>query len=237
MYHPIRAPRLSERIEEHIWSLISSGQLKPGDKIPSARELSQQFKVSLVTVREALKGLEAFGVVEMMRGRDGGGVIRAVKDGSVKAMIYNLMNSQDVGYEELREVRSFLEPSTIRLAMRKISGSLIAQLEQNVEYCEAKLKNAGPFLSDSDFNGLKEHELQFHRLIAMATGNPVLIFMVDYIMDFPLHPAEEKNPEIRRKVSLELTENHRLLLGLIKKGDVEGAARLMEEHVQGYSGR
>ena len=82
-FQPIKVERVSEVIENRIKALILGGEIKPGDRLPTEKELSTQFGVSLVTVREALRGLETFGVIRKQRGRGGGIVVTEIESNSV----------------------------------------------------------------------------------------------------------------------------------------------------------
>jgi GntR family transcriptional repressor for pyruvate dehydrogenase complex len=80
---PIQVERVSEVIENRIKVLILDGEIKPGDRSLTEKELSTQFGVSVVTVREALGGLETFGVIRKQRGRGGGIVVTEIESNSV----------------------------------------------------------------------------------------------------------------------------------------------------------
>ena len=71
-FRPVKIRRLSETIETSIKDSILAGDLEVGSKLPTEKEISRQFGVSIVTLREALRGLEAYGVIEKKRGKDGG---------------------------------------------------------------------------------------------------------------------------------------------------------------------
>jgi DNA-binding FadR family transcriptional regulator len=101
--------RLSSIIEESIKDLVLTGQLKPGDKLPTEKELSSKFGVSIVTVREALRGLEAFGVIEKKRGRDGG-VFISSNGNTVKDVVYTFLTSKNFSAKDVNEVRGVLQP-------------------------------------------------------------------------------------------------------------------------------
>ena len=94
-------------IEDSIKDLVLTGQLKPGDKLPTEKELGVKFGVSLVTVREALRGLEAFGVIEKKRGRDGG-VFISSNGNSVKDVVFTFLTSRKFSAKDVSEVRADL---------------------------------------------------------------------------------------------------------------------------------
>ncbi len=77
LFRPVNQGRMSEVIIEQIRLLIRQGQLKPGDRLPAERDLCERFQVSRVTVREALRVLEAAGLIEIRVGARGGTFVTA----------------------------------------------------------------------------------------------------------------------------------------------------------------
>ncbi len=227
---PLKVRRLSSIIEDSIKDLVLTGQLKPGDKLPTEKELSGKFGVSIVTVREALRGLEAFGVIQKKRGREGG-VFISSNGNTVKDVVFTFLTSRKFSAQDVSEVRGILQPFSARLATSRISSDLLKTLEKNIEYCEKMLKKANPVFTEKEFFDIEERNVEFHRLIGEATRNPILALTVDYVEDFLL--SYKKNiltPDLQH--STKTIAEHRQILECVKKGDADETERVMVLHLK-----
>ena len=91
-FSPLEIKRLSEVIEDRIKERILCGELKPGDRLPTEKALAKQFGVSSVTIREALRGLQAFGFIGKKKGRGGGIFVTHVNIDSLKVPLHNFLS-------------------------------------------------------------------------------------------------------------------------------------------------
>jgi GntR family transcriptional repressor for pyruvate dehydrogenase complex len=87
IFKPVHAMRISGQIEKKIKDAILEGRLKSGDRLPTEKEMAEQFGVSVVTLREALRALEIFGLIEKRKGQGGGIFVSMMDDGSVKTSL------------------------------------------------------------------------------------------------------------------------------------------------------
>jgi GntR family transcriptional regulator, transcriptional repressor for pyruvate dehydrogenase complex len=237
MIEPVRSRRLSEEVEGRIRELFDTRQLEPGDRLPTEKEMGARFGVSLVTVREALRGLETRGLVEKKRGKDGGVYATAPASGPVKDMLQGFLNAQNCTADDLRQVRVLLEPGVARLAAGNISVRQVERLEENVQGAGKMLAGLGPSPTHQDYLDFEHLSIEFHRLAAEATGNPALVFMVDYVMDTLLSFTRRQGLSLDKDICRRTLADHRRLLSLFRAGDAGGAAREMERHagrVGGY---
>lgn len=230
-FEPLKIRRLSEIIEESIKDLILTGQLKTGDKLPTEKQISKQFGVSIVSVREALRGLEAFGVIEKRRGKEGGVFVTEPKRSAVISVISSFLTSQNFSAKDLSQVRKIVEPATAAIAASRITSKELEMLEKNIRRCENKIKKAEHAISERDFFDTKERNLEFHRLIAEATHNPVLALVVDYTMDFLLS-FEKSILTAKVGISVKSIEEHRSILACIQRHDAQRAGEEMLSHIQ-----
>jgi DNA-binding FadR family transcriptional regulator len=230
-FQPLKIRRLSEIVEESIRGLIISGQLKTGSRLPTETEIGRQFGVSTVTVREALRGLEAFGVIQKKRGKDGGIFVSQTKSDVVKSAINNFLSLKDCSAEDISVVRMIVEPATIAIAVSQITPAELDGLEENISHCEKKLERAGSNFSDSDFFYIEERNVEFHRLIGEATHNAVLALTVDYVEDFML---SFKRAFLKADVefTVNLIQDHRNIYNALKERDEKTAEQRMFNHIQ-----
>lgn len=143
--------RASLYVEKEIREAILDGKLKSGDKLPTEKELSNQFGVSIVTLREALRSLEIFGLIQKRKGHGGGIFISDISNESVRTSLEYFLAFKDLIPQHLYEVRKIIEPRTIKLAASKISSEEISKLEENLFYCEERLKRGPSLLAKRTF--------------------------------------------------------------------------------------
>jgi len=152
MYTPIHSSKVYIQIAEQIERSILSGELRNGDRLPTERELSEQFHASRTAVREAMKTLAQKGLVDMRPGR---GTI--VIDGTLQAMRHSLGLMMRVGQAgssaNLVEVREIIEPEIAALAAVRATDEHITAMREAVRVMDANLKEANAYIAaDNDFS-------------------------------------------------------------------------------------
>jgi len=221
---PIKVKRLPEIIETHIRNLIIDGKIKAGEQLPTEKEISRQFGVSIVTVREALKGLEVSGLIEKKKGRGGGIFVAKPKSEMVKNTLYNFFAIKKCSIEHLTQARLIIETAVVKIAAKKITKEQIMLLEKNIQYCDTKKEK----ISSEE---RKQKNIEFHRLISEATENPILILTTDYVLDFLYEHAIKP-----LKTNMDFIDNtindHNNILSKLKVSDSEGAAKSMASHLK-----
>ena len=229
-FEPLLLRRTSELIEEKIRKSILYGALASGDRLPTEKELAIQFGVSVVTLREALRGLETLGLIEKRKGQKGGIFVSKINSDAIKVSIGHFLNFKNLSAEHLYEVRKIIEPAVIKLVIRNITPEEIEKLEENVSYVEEKHKEIGAMLSEQDFFDLDLRNNDFHCLIAKSTNNPILCLTIDYIMSF-LPECETRHLTLDVNYSLQTIKEHRDILDAIKNGDAEECVKEMIHHL------
>ena len=231
LFKPVQAIRMSEHIQKKIKDAILVGRLKSGDRLPTEKEMAEQFGVSMVTMREALRALQIFGLIEKKKGQGGGVFVARMDNESVKASLGNYLAFQNLSYNHLLEVRTIIEPSFIRLMADKLTNEQVLELEDNVLYCEKRCLDVAPFLTDTDFFDLDQKSIDFHRLLAKMTGNPILSLTLDYVFDF-LYDCEREVLAPDAKFIMDNTKDHRKILDYLKLRDWDHAEQAMLEHLK-----
>jgi GntR family transcriptional repressor for pyruvate dehydrogenase complex len=228
----IKNRRLSEFIESSIRDLILNGEIGPGDKLPPERDISQQFGVSVVTVREALRGLEAFGMIEKKKGKGGGIFVSEVTSDSVKNALQTFLLSRKFSVNHLSQVRMIIEPPAVKIAALEMDSDGLTEMEKNIRYCERSIEKAGSSFSDKDFFDIEERNVEFHRLIGESSRNPILALTIDYVMDF-LFSMKKTLLDADRAFSVEVVDDHRQILSCLKERDPVKAEQAMTRHLHG----
>lgn len=164
-----KSEKVSDNIIAQIRDSILSGKLKPGDKLASEKELMDQFGVSKATMREALRVLEAMGLIEMRKGINGGAFVAEVDMKTTIHSIINFLHFQSVSMRDITMLRYLIEPTVAQIAASKITEKDIQGLQQII----------GETASFSDDEISKE--ISFHRYLARMTENNILILLIDFI--------------------------------------------------------
>lgn len=213
-----------EEITEQVKRLIIEGKLKVGDKLPSTKQMSEQFGVGRSTTREALSALKAMGLIEI---RQGGGcrVIRSVPADMELPELESLrMNRKTV--LELLEARESLEVSNAAIAAVKHTETDLHQLQVLIE--EMK-RTAG---DEAEGERL---DLQFHLTLARATHNSIMVRLFESIMNHietAIHDIRRVELYASAAVAERLFMEHSAIFEAIVQRDSELAAERMKQHLQ-----
>ena len=162
--HPVERRRVYDSIVDQIRQLITDGTWKPGQRIPSERELTEMLSVGRTSVREALRILEAMGFIEIRAG-DGSYVSASI---AVPSRLHNLANliQGDEYIVDLMEARELIESQIAFVAAESATPEDIAALEAIAHRQAASIEKDG--------SGVEEN-IEFHLRLAEATGNRVLM--------------------------------------------------------------
>ncbi len=219
-----RTPTLSDRVTSSVLELIAQAALKPGDRLPSERDLGERFGVSRTVVREALRSLAAKGVLDVRSG-SGATVARVNVERASEALRLYMQGSHGdvdgVTYEQINDVREMIETRVARMAAVSASDDDVSQLAAiHEEFCG----------HSDDPEMTSRLDVSFHRAIAESVHNPLFLVMLDSIEPVLL--------EIRRRVARvpgragRAIEAHGLILQRIREHDADGAERAMTAHLE-----
>src|SRR4051794_4656129 len=159
----VQRTSLSDHIVEQIAELISRGTLKPGERIPSEKELCEKFGVGRTSVREALRSLSVMGVLETRMG-DGSFVTSDAGRFLERSFHWGLLLNPKL-VEDLIETRLMLESHTACLAAGKATAADLERIEETIHRMQESLAEPEQYLA---------HDLRFHLAIAEATQNSIL---------------------------------------------------------------
>jgi DNA-binding FadR family transcriptional regulator len=219
---PIRRRKLSRDVLERLLAMINGGELKPGDYLPSERQLSETFKVGRPAVREALQELQRMGLLVITQG-DGARLIEATAQSVLAQMAgtaQHILSTSPQSLEHLKEARLFFEMGIARLAAARATQDDLVELEQ----CLAAQERVG-----GNFGGFLEADIAFHRRIAQTIGNPIFVAVAEAMLGW----MSEYHVGLVRKVGREpqTIAEHRQILERIAARDIDGAAAAMYAHL------
>ncbi|HEX7084567.1 MAG TPA: FCD domain-containing protein [Gaiellaceae bacterium] len=216
----VRGETLPEQIAARIADLIGAGELEPGSRLPSERELARIFGVSRLAVREAAHRLEARGLVVVRRGA--GSFVAAAPPEAPGPAEPPVPAGADL--EDLAEVRMLLEPAAADWAARRGDRSAVAVLCRIAEQFEEAVEAAEP-----RFDLLAESDLRLHLEIAHCADNQLLVQLIEGLLDLQ---RLRLTWSLRRPGRLKQTAaEHRLLVDAIAAGDPAAAREAMAAHL------
>jgi GntR family transcriptional regulator, transcriptional repressor for pyruvate dehydrogenase complex len=180
-FRPVKTARAFEGIADQIRDEMAAGRLRVGDRLPAERELAVQFGVSRNTLREALRALENAGLLRLQKGAWGGAFVRESTGDAVVAGFRDMFQLGAIAPEHLTEARVMIESIAVRVACERASSADIAALNANIAA-------AGKASRDKvDFYEQAAIHLDFHRLLARATKNPVMVIVMESLLDVMQH--------------------------------------------------
>lgn len=199
-------------------TLIRQGKLKHGDRLPSERDLAEQFKVSRSSVREAIRSLELQGLVVSKRGS--GTFINADNLDSVLALMTAALKPGGEDLADVFEMRHLLEPPIAALAAQRASSEDVERLRRILEQQRRQIE-AGETGVESD--------TAFHFALASATHNTALVKVVSAVEDI-LQISRDLSLQEPGRPQRSLASHHEILETIVA-GDAERSQRAMEHHL------
>jgi GntR family transcriptional regulator, transcriptional repressor for pyruvate dehydrogenase complex len=171
-FEPIRTLRAHEVILEQLQRKILEGELAPGDRLPSEREMMETFGVSRPTIREALRVAESLGLVSVRHGDPGGPRVLGQPSLGVTRVLEGLLSAERTSAAELLETRMVLEGTAARLAASR-AGADLGPLEEALREMTGAADHASFVAADATF----------HRLVAEVGGNRLLVVILTALRD------------------------------------------------------
>jgi GntR family transcriptional repressor for pyruvate dehydrogenase complex len=216
-----RQPSLSDKVAEQLTEAIVSRQVRPGQRLPSERELGEKFSVSRTVVREAVRSLAARGLVRVTSGR--GVEVSEIGSGNVAASMRLLVRGHEgLDYGKVNEVRTAVEVQTAGLAAQRARAEDLARLRQ---ICDDHQRA----LDTGDLATASELDFQFHRELTRASGNELLLAMLDSISDVL---REVRNQAMAQPhVGEDGIRAHRWILECVSSREPEAARNAMAKHL------
>jgi DNA-binding FadR family transcriptional regulator len=221
-FRPVRSARASIEVAAQLRAAILSGAYRSGDRLPTERELVRQFGVSRVTVRDALRTLEAGGLIRVRIGGQGGPYVAHPDVAVLSANLGNQLGLSGCTFPELAEARLALETTAARLAAERAEPEDLAMLE-----------NA---LQEAPEVGSAVASLDFHEAVAQASRNRALWMMfaaTRALIQEAFDELHARQPDMADSG----WRAHHALLEAISARDGERAGRLMREHLAEFQER
>jgi len=210
-------PRMSmvDMVVERIKTLLIEQKLKPGDMLPSENVLAESLKVSRGSIREAMKILSAFGIVEIRRG-DGTYITTSVNKKLFNPLLFKiLVDTRD--YRELIDLRAMMERGIVDLVIRHATDEELKELSRVLEKMEE--------LSKTEKEGHKERDkadLEFHKVLGKLCKNSMIENIYSFVMELFA-------PTINATYGL---EEHKQLFQALMERNIEKAEQSIDQHTR-----
>lgn len=216
--------RAFDTICQKIRDLLACGTLQPGDKLPAERQLAEQFGVGRSALREALRTLEATGVLTLKKGAHGGAFIREGDPSRVTQVIQDLLYLGSISLENLTEARIVIQESIIRLACERATADDLAALDECIEREER-------FSVEKRYAERLNVSMEFYQLLAAAAHNPVLSITVDAMTKILLSVLRILHATGVSKPNTNLLSARRVFMVKLHARDAIGAAAALKTHL------
>jgi len=222
MFHKISPRKISDEIIEQFKALLSTGELKPGDELPSERELAESIGVSRPPLREALNALQAMGFIEIRpRSKI---TVKSLTEKSLEDPLSLLIGEDMDRFFELLDIRKAMEGWAAYNAAREATNADIERLEKIIEKDQENLRNnRDDAQTDADF----------HIAISLAAHNTILSHLTASCYNMLWNSQKMSREQLFKK-----TENKRLIAGqhlkifqAIQKREAEEAAKQARDHI------
>lgn len=173
---PIVVRRLSDQVEQELFSMLQSGDYLPGDRLPSERDLMELFNVGRSSIREALFSLQRKGILQINRG-DRPKVIEPEPQKVIGELsdVVGMVLSKPDGVLHFNQVRSFFEASVARYAAENATAEEVERIESALQANKSTV---------DDFDDFRETDIAFHRTIAEASHNPIVFGVYDALVEW-----------------------------------------------------
>jgi GntR family transcriptional repressor for pyruvate dehydrogenase complex len=220
LFAPVAVARASSAIADQIRNAILTGRVKAGERLSPERELAEQFGVSRVTVRDALRSIEAMGLIEVKVGARGGAFVTAPTGSKVAQSMSDMMVMSATTPEDIVEARLIVELGTVTLACARATVEDLAQLRELCERGRDALA-AGTYT--------RELSWDFHARLASAAHNGAVGGLTQsFRSTLSMHPLRVR--EGPRAHTLTVDE-HLKIVEALEQHDGDAARRLMADHL------
>lgn len=225
LFQPVRTRRGFEAVCDRIREQLMSGSLKPGDRLPGERELSERYGIGRAAARHALRSLEVAGVVEARKGINGGFYIRnGGGSAGLAQTVQDMVSLAQASIESVTEARIEITCVAIRLACERATEEELDAIQEDIDI------HADLFRMGQGSRNVQS-VIQFYRLIAQATHNPLIVMMVDALSQVYRGLLAQVDPRPNKDIMVV----RQRILDLMRRRDAQAASEAMAQHLRRVS--
>jgi DNA-binding FadR family transcriptional regulator len=223
-FKSLKKPLLSQEVELAIKKTILEETYKAGEKLPSERELVEQFQVSRVTVREAFRNLQSSGLITIKRGVNAGAYVAEPNSHPITQSLQNLIHLGHIDYSHLIDARLYIEPRAAEMAAKYRNAEDLQRLNSLLDMAEemaAKYHKRARLMNVS-----------FHCEVAKIMRNPIILFITESItQSYSALMIDRTQHRLNREDILKFIGEHRDILASIDKQNPEEAYQKTRRHL------
>ncbi|KFE34933.1 FadR/GntR family transcriptional regulator [Thioclava atlantica] len=215
-------------VADQIKDWVVAQRLKKGDRLPGEAELIERFGMSKGTIREAMRLLEAQGLVATRTGPGGGSFVGEVSEERARALLGNYFYFKDLTVADIYQIRRALEPEVAASLAGKLSEADLAELEELISHY------AAPAADPEEEREQHVESLKFHAVLARHSGNPLLSFLIRFmaqiLSDLTVYRKLYAPPN---RELWETGRNHQIaLIAALREGRAGDARAIMADHME-----
>ncbi|MFA7595956.1 MAG: FCD domain-containing protein [Novosphingobium sp.] len=212
--------RVFEKVRDAVLADIKAGELAPGDRLPSERELSSKYSASRSAVREGLRALETSGVLRFAKGTSGGAFVRERSADGIARSLHDMIILGRMPLADIMVVRRSLLLLAIDLAVERATEEDFARLDANIEEMAAAIATGDPSVTT-------EPVMRFNRLLGKSSHNPVLELVIDTVSAIM---AEVLN-RLGLPTVIDLVSPRRVIVAHLRNRDADSAKEAFASHL------
>ena len=222
---PIYSTSVVQQVIDRLSNAIIDGELKPGDKLPTEPELASLFKVGRNSIREAVRILVAYGVLEIRR-PEGTYVCTDFSAKMINPMLYHIILQKENAYQDLVDLRKMIENGVMHMVLEKN----ITEAELNgIQLCCDKLVNRLKN-TPNDTQAILEADIAFHDEIAKATRNSLIPLIHSVVVELTRDSRAQTIQEVIRKGDVQyLIDTHIRLMDVIRSRDFKNLDQALND--------
>lgn len=227
-FQPVESVRAYQQIADQIERAVLSGELKPGDRLPSERELVEQFQVGRSSVREALRVLESNNLVRSRLGDPRGPQVLPISADPLRKTMTRFASLQQGSFAALVQFRMIMESSANLLAAQYRTDDHLDAMER----ANARMRTT----IDGNFEEFSQADFEFHQVVAQASGNPLLEVCGDAVRGTVVTLIQTKIADAadRRWQMQQSIHHHDEVFAAIRDHDSPRAAWLARDRLYDY---
>lgn len=220
-FKPIKTKKIYQEIMEQLKGMITRGELQPGDKLPSERDMAESLEVSRASVREALAALAVMGILDIRPGE--GTFVRQTSDAETFESLSVLLAVEQNPEAQMMEVRRVLETELAALAAMRASEQDLHKIGESLQI----MRSAG------SIKEAVEADLRFHFAIAEATKNTILLRIMNTVADIMHHSLRQARENIYANEDQrnQVLDEHQAIYTAIKGKNPDEARTRMLLHI------
>jgi DNA-binding FadR family transcriptional regulator len=219
-FAPVKQNRIAVEIVGQLKAAILAGRFSPGERLPTERELTEQFQVSRVVVREAVRELEITGLVKILQGPNGGAYVTDLSFDHLNNAFLDLFHYSKLSVAELIRTRILVECETVRAAASNPPADFARRLQEALDAEQAER------LSPSDFVSSR---IRIHHLLAEMSGNRLLQAIASSLLRLTAEVIRVVKPA---KKVIHRPEEHAEIIRAVLSRDPDAAEAAMRRHLE-----